>query len=151
MTERFFPARRRLVRGAAVAVLASVVAACGMGGASPDEFVVVSKPNLAVPPDFELRPPRPGKPPVQDIDVTRQAIQALFPGRTELPPPSPGEQALMRELGEVSHSARAELRATEDIVVAKSLLLPTILGIDDREMAGEGAIIDRVASRPQGR
>ena len=141
---------RRFARLAAVATLAASLSACGAGSAGPDEFVVVGKPNLAVPPEFELRPPRPGKPPAQDIDVTSQAIQALFPGRTSLPQPSPGEQALLNEVGDASTGARAQLRALEDVVVSKSLLLPTILGVEDREMVGEGATIERVASRAQG-
>jgi hypothetical protein len=35
----------------------------GMNRVAPDEFTVVSRPSLAVPPEFTLRPPRPGEPP----------------------------------------------------------------------------------------
>lgn len=35
----------------------------GLNREAPDEFVVVSRPPLSVPPEFELRPPRPGEAP----------------------------------------------------------------------------------------
>ena len=35
----------------------------GINKAAPDEFVVVSRPPLSVPPEFDLRPPRPGEAP----------------------------------------------------------------------------------------
>ncbi len=35
----------------------------GMNRVAPDEFTVVSRPSLSVPPEFTLRPPRPGEPP----------------------------------------------------------------------------------------
>lgn len=35
----------------------------GLNKDAPDEFVVVSRPPLSIPPEFELRPPRPGEPP----------------------------------------------------------------------------------------
>lgn len=39
----------------------SVQNALGLGKRSPDEFAVVSRAPLVVPPDFDLRPPRPGE------------------------------------------------------------------------------------------
>ncbi|MGC2857295.1 DUF3035 domain-containing protein [Novispirillum sp. DQ9] len=35
----------------------------GLNRQAPDEFQVVSRPPLAIPPDFRLRPPEPGAPP----------------------------------------------------------------------------------------
>lgn len=35
----------------------------GLDRAAPDEFKVVSRPPLSVPPEFDLRPPEPGAPP----------------------------------------------------------------------------------------
>lgn len=40
----------------------SVQNALGLGKRAPDEFAVVSRAPLVVPPDFDLRPPRPGEP-----------------------------------------------------------------------------------------
>ena len=44
-------------------LMGSVIAACNLAGGSnagPDEFAVVTRAPLSLPPDFDLRPPRPG-------------------------------------------------------------------------------------------
>jgi hypothetical protein len=59
----------RIVQGAALIGALSLVSACGaldnLGGAkkvSPDEFRIVAQAPLAMPPNADLRPPRPGAP-----------------------------------------------------------------------------------------
>ncbi|MBM3507404.1 MAG: DUF3035 domain-containing protein, partial [Alphaproteobacteria bacterium] len=50
----------------------------GLVRQSPDEFTVVTKSPLVLPPDFGLRPPIPGAPPVaQAADPQAQALNAL--------------------------------------------------------------------------
>jgi hypothetical protein len=44
----------------------------------PDEFAVVSRAPLTVPPDYELRPPRPGAPRPQEGLARDRAAAALF-------------------------------------------------------------------------
>jgi hypothetical protein len=44
----------------------------------PDEFAVTRQTPLVVPPDFALLPPNPGAPRPQDVDSSRQALDALF-------------------------------------------------------------------------
>ncbi len=44
----------------------------------PDEFAVTRQAPLVVPPDFALTPPNPGAPRPQDVDASRQALDALF-------------------------------------------------------------------------
>ena len=44
----------------------------------PDEFRVVSRAPLAIPPDFTLRPPRPGLTRPQEGTATQQARTAVF-------------------------------------------------------------------------
>jgi len=44
----------------------------------PDEFKVATRAPLAVPPDFNLRPPAPGEPRPQEGTATQQAKQAIF-------------------------------------------------------------------------
>lgn len=66
---------------------------CGMfenlGGSkkvSPDEFKIVSHSPLTMPPNAELRPPRPGEPRPQEVTPADQAKEALSPalaGRTQ--------------------------------------------------------------------
>lgn len=136
----------------AVAALSLALAACGTGKNPPDEFVVVAKPPLTVPPEFSLRPPRPGQSVKQDINTSDQALQALFPGRTELPPrPSRSEQALLKQVGPIDRSAKTQLRSLEDQVVSKGPLLPDLLALADRQDAEDGATIERLESKPQGR
>ena len=53
-----------------------------LGGAkkvSPDEFKIVSHSPLTMPPNAELRPPRPGEPRPQETSPTDQAKEALSP------------------------------------------------------------------------
>jgi hypothetical protein len=63
--------------------------ALGGGKRPPDEFTVVGRAPLVVPPDYNLMPPRDAKPDEvrkTDVDPRKMAIQALFPaGRTDLP------------------------------------------------------------------
>lgn len=111
------------------------------GQSAPDEFVVVAKPGLELPPEFELRPPSPGQSTKQDINTQRQAIAALFPGRTSLPELSRGERALLSQLGPADKGARAQLRNIEEVVVRKDPLLPDILSAEEHESAREGVTI----------
>src|SRR3979411_3548393 len=53
---------------------------------SPDEFKIVSHSPLTMPPNAELRPPRPGEPRPQEVTPADQAKEALSPalaGRTQ--------------------------------------------------------------------
>jgi hypothetical protein len=79
---------------------------------SPDEFKIVSHSPLTMPPNAELRPPRPGEPRPQEVTPAEQAREALAPqtaGRSTRgtgggnAPPTPGgasEQALVAKAGQ---------------------------------------------------
>ncbi len=82
----------------------------------PDEFAVVSRAPLAIPPDFALRPPRPGAAPTQETSPTEQAKQTIFrageqqamlPGAENL---SAGENALLKQAG--AANASPDIRQT---------------------------------------
>lgn len=45
---------------------------------SPDEFAVVARPPLSLPPNFGLRPPSPGEARPQKQDMTKQAENLVF-------------------------------------------------------------------------
>ena len=74
----------------------------GLSATSPDEFQVTTRAPLAMPPSFELRPPRPGAPRPQEQSESRQAEEALVP-ETALARPvgddSPGQEALRKAAG----------------------------------------------------
>jgi len=79
---------------------------------APDEFKIVSHSPLTMPPNAELRPPRPGEPRPQEMTPADQAKEALSPalaGRTQQRiaggPDAPragsgGEQALVARAGQ---------------------------------------------------
>ncbi len=75
--------------------------AAGQGKDSPDEFAVVTKAPLVVPPDFNLRPPSPGAAPTNQTDPTTSAETALYGATPQqvasaLPPTmSQGERMLL--------------------------------------------------------
>lgn len=56
----------------------SVRDALGMGKKAPDEFAVVSRAPLSMPPDAALRPPRPGEPRPQELEPKESARQTVF-------------------------------------------------------------------------
>ena len=52
--------------------------AIGFNPNAPDEFKVVSKAPLVVPPDYALRPPSPGEPRPQELQPESSARLALL-------------------------------------------------------------------------
>ena len=75
----------------------------GMTKQSPDEFRVVSRAPLSLPPDFTLRPPEPGIPRPQEGTAAQQARKAVF--RLEQPKTQPLNEQVEadgRSLGELS-------------------------------------------------
>lgn len=98
-----------------VLLMGSAVLLSGCGGNSdlarnfgfvrdaPDEYTVTTQPPLSMPPDFALRPPRPGAPRPQTKSERMAAAEALDPqialennAPTGL---SPGQQALVAQAG----------------------------------------------------
>lgn len=72
--------------------------ALGMGKVTPDEFRVVSKAPLVLPPDFSLRPPAPGEPRPQELQPESAARQALL-GERQAEVRSEGEKLLVSKAG----------------------------------------------------
>jgi hypothetical protein len=52
--------------------------AAGITKEPPDEFAVVTKSPLVIPPDFNLKPPKPGAAPTNQASPTQSAQSALF-------------------------------------------------------------------------
>ncbi|HEX2113081.1 MAG TPA: DUF3035 domain-containing protein [Alphaproteobacteria bacterium] len=79
--------------------------ALGFEKAPPDEFRIVSRAPLSLPPDYALRPPQPGAARPQEQTSPQQARQALLgaggaPVRPAAPEgASPGEAALLAKVG----------------------------------------------------
>ncbi len=117
---------------------------------APDEFKVVNKPPLSMPPDYSLRPPRSGVPQPQNLTASQNTINALFPGRTVLPPPaSKGEQALINAIGAAGQSANIRSFVGDDktIVVEKGSLLDDVLTMSERSDGSDGSHLTRTSSK----
>lgn len=95
---------------ASLGVLA--LGACANGKSAPDEFMISTKAPLTVPPDYALRPPRPGETRPQEKSTNDRAREVML-GDTAAAPPSRGELALIQTAGalETDTNIRAILAA----------------------------------------
>lgn len=123
------PCRTRRFLAAAACLLA--LTACegakrelGLVRRAPDEFAVVKRAPLAMPPDYSLRPPRPGAPRPQEMTEGGQGRAAVFgaAGGEEAYQPSgeagSGESALLQAAG--AAGARPQIRDVVDREAAEA-------------------------------
>jgi hypothetical protein len=87
-----------LVAAVGFAGCTSTRKALGMNKVTPDEFRVVTKAPLVVPPDYALRPPAPGKPRPQELQPESVARNALL-GQREAEARTDGEKMLVAKAG----------------------------------------------------
>ena len=103
---------RKFVPLAAVCVMAVSLTACesvrtamGVTKDPPDEFAVVTKAPLIIPPDYTLRPPKPGAAPLNQVSPTVAAQAALYSDDPKTVagsitgPYSEGEKLLLAQTG----------------------------------------------------
>jgi hypothetical protein len=103
--------------------------AVGMDRSGPDEFAIESRAPLTIPPDFELRPPKPGAPRPQEgspADRARKVIDTAGPGK-------PGEQ---QTVGLKPGMAGAQAPLDDTQSVGDRSLANKLLGSSD---SGSGA------------
>lgn len=123
----------------------------GSNKRAPDEFEVVGKAPLQVPPDFTLRPPRPGEPRPQDVAPSAQAFSALFPGRVSLPKEgSQAEKSLLIDAGvtEANVNVRSDAGDSKTQVVDKGTLTRNVILSEERLNEREGATVEKIDSQP---
>lgn len=105
--------RKQLLIAAMALALPALAGGCssvkeqlGLTKQSPDEFKVVSRAPLSMPPDYNLRPPTPGAPRPQEGTTRDQAAAAVFgyPGAglqpDQIPPIGEGEAESAQSSGE---------------------------------------------------
>jgi len=94
--------------------------AAGVTKSAPDEFAVLTKAPLVIPPDFNLRPPKPGAAPTNQSSPTDSAQAALFgsddPAAIAATLPntySSGEKTLLANSGGATadHGIRSQIAA----------------------------------------
>ncbi len=117
--------RNKALTLAGLAAVVLVLQACsgvtedlGLGKQAPDEFTVVTKAPLILPPEFTLRPPQPGAPrPVeqQPTQMARNALGTSGAGAqygNNSSSASGGETSLLNQAG--AAGASSEIRAVLD-------------------------------------
>ena len=85
----------------------------------PDEFAVVAKTPLIMPPDYNLHPPGITNPQPREVDTSALAMRALFPEPAEnIGTDSPAEFQLMQSSGgiQAEPDARSNLTPRDDVV-----------------------------------
>ena len=87
-----------ILAGLSLAGCQSTKDALGLNKVVPDEFRVVTKAPLVVPPDYALRPPEPGEPRPQELQPESAARQALL-GQRDSINRSQGEQLFVAKAG----------------------------------------------------
>ena len=87
-----------LVAAVGLAGCQSAKKALGISKVTPDEFRVVTKAPLVVPPDYALRPPAPGEPRPQELQPESAARTALL-GAREAQSRTEGETLLVTRAG----------------------------------------------------
>jgi hypothetical protein len=103
----------------------------GLTRDAPDEYTVTTRAPLSMPPDYNLRPPRPGAARPQEQSERQQAEEALVPQLALGAPQgttSPGQAALLQESGPAAPAdirrrvdQDARLASNEDSIVDKVL------------------------------
>jgi hypothetical protein len=111
---------RLLVLGA----LAATVAGCGSDRTvgerlgvtrrAPDEFQVVRRAPLVLPPDYNLRPPQPGAAPAQTQDTAAQA-EALLTGQPPIDRTAPAAGASSQSTAESALVAQSPVESEPGI------------------------------------
>ena len=160
------PNRRPWRLAGAAVLLAAGLSACGsaqvfgIDRSTPDEFAVVSRAPLTLPPDYNLRPPEPGAPRPQEGTASDQASrilagdtarpgeagavdETLLAGGASAGPLSSGERTLLASLG--TDQADPEIRTIVDaesaaLYRADDRLLDRLLFW--RERQPDGTVLD---------
>lgn len=115
----------------------------GMGKQSPDEFAIVAKAPLIIPPDFKLRPPQPGAPRPTEANTAEVAQYMIYGNESVAGSASPGEALLLKEAG--AQTADPNIRATvdregSDLVSKDDTFLEEILSNEGDVYVGENTI-----------
>lgn len=98
----------------AVAACSNAKDQLGLTKKAPDEFAVVKRAPLSMPPDYALRPPAPGAPRPQEQRPAEQAKEAVFGQKDNAPVEglTAGENAFLKQAG--ASNANPSIRRVVD-------------------------------------
>jgi hypothetical protein len=134
----------------------------GLVNTPPDEFAVIDHPPLSMPPDFNLRPPRPGAPAPNAVNPSSAAAKALYgDGKMETVPQqgvtslkletlSPAEKALIGQTGSDKADPRIRSKLDKEAgqqVVASRRLLEAITFWKPEVKGEQGVEVDAAAEK----
>jgi hypothetical protein len=112
-----------LAAAAGLSGCSSIRSAAGIDKSTPDEFAVVTKAPLVIPPDYNLHPPKPGAVPTNQQSPTASAQAALYASDESGANPTPqsggnfsdGEKAILAQANATNadHSIRQEIASDE--------------------------------------
>jgi hypothetical protein len=121
--------------------------ALGIGKQSPDEYLIVERAPLSVPPDYELRPPSASDLEAQYADLRERAEKILLGSGDDIDGPiSESEEAFLSDAGALN--ADAAIRRLIDVesgvrVVEDDRLIDDLMFWGEQE--GRDFIVDPVA------
>lgn len=165
ITMRSFSVKRLgfvLVAGLMLSACGNVKQQLGFTREAPDEFTVLSRAPLTLPPDFALRPPKPGAVRPQEGTQRDQAREALIgkkitakqyarqlAANTEL---TPGEKVLLTKSGayEADENIRALVDAeTTNLALEKASFTDHLVFWEDRSYKGTAVDANKETRRIQ--
>lgn len=118
----FLPTLAVLLAVGGMAGCGGVGKSLGFGKQSPDEFAVVRNAPLTLPPDYTLRPPRPGAQRPQEETLRQQAENTVFNRENETDgassrPESEGEYALLRQADALETNPNIKREINEEFTI----------------------------------
>jgi hypothetical protein len=130
--------------GLALSACTNFKRAVGIEQTSPDEFAVESRAPLTMPPDFDLRPPKPGAPRPQETTTAQKAREAIDTAG----PGEPGKQATvgMHFTGDIPFGGGSG--GDPNAQVPDNSLSSKLLGYTDQ--GGSGAVENRTTTPLKG-
>lgn len=119
----------------------------GLNKEAPDEFTVIKRAPLELPPNFTLRPPQPGAERPQESDPTTTARTTIFgtPIPESAKEPKTGEDALLQAAGAstADPNIRSKIAGETDLIRNKNqTVVESLLG---REGEVPGSTLDASA------
>jgi len=119
-----------LILPIAIGACSNVKKNLGMERNQPDEFAVVERAPLTVPPNFNLLPPRPGAPAAQEVNSAADAKGLILGTQTPEATNSAAENDLLSQAGSaarkpVAKSEGSSLDPTEESVRLKEQNIKT--------------------------